>query len=316
MVMKDKAGTAGIGLALAFIILSGVAAASPFTVPATGNPQLNLTTNRLVILDDPSGWDGGSASPAIIDRGNQWSAESTTIRWYVLLINSSGRAAQGITVTSQLLFPNGTVALTKTNITDSSGIAEFDQDMDRWLRSNGSGSEGIYTINAVSTSDGSPVAASYNFRRRYDAYPAMLRLRPDKEQQSLRKNILPDCRKRLLIPAAFEFKHNVSKPNNATGTSNTFTEFQQCTACHNAQKRHNDSVSCTVCHSQDAHLIKTFSQDAVYVNGTGGAIAGNCTGCHQNLSFLDTLLLQPGAGFHSGNAPQVSKPTNHSNAKT
>lgn len=149
------------GIILAFIVLSGAAAASPFTVAATGTPQMNLTTNRLVILDDPSGWDGGAAG--ITDRGDQWQGESTTIRWYALLINSSGRAARNITVTSQLLFPNGTVVLEKTNITNSFGIAAFDQDMNRWLRFNGSGSEGVYTINTSATVDGTPVAGNYNF---------------------------------------------------------------------------------------------------------------------------------------------------------
>ncbi|VVB91037.1 Cytochrome c7 c [uncultured archaeon] len=427
---------------LTFILLSGVAAASPFAVPAIGNPQINLTTNRLVILDDPSGWDGGNATIPITDRGNQWSGESTTIRWYALLINSSGRAARNITVTSQLLFPNGTVALEKTGITNSFGIAAFDQDMDRWLRFNGSASEGMYTINSSATVDNTSVAGSYNFiydewgcgssgsgchksqywqggfmdsqiastfatgsiqnspylhawdnfhnisshgfgggfigngecltcHRGYDSiyrnhssrvqatsqYPAgvhngkvpctgchaafnsgTMPIRQCYDCHPLKNNNLTIKTFTQAASSGFSYQpltdtnitahnagmnipciichngmHNVSKPYNAADTSNTFTEYQQCTACHSARKRHNDSVSCTVCHSQDAHAIKVFAQNATYIQGVESGDRGNCTSCHQNSSFLSTLLSQPKAGSHTGSAPQVPDPLNHSN---
>ncbi|VVB93416.1 Cytochrome c7 c [uncultured archaeon] len=414
---------------------------SPFaTSVAPGTPSLKLTTNRLVILDDPSGWDGGAAG--ITDQGDQWSGESTTIRWYALVMNSSGRGAQGIAVTSQVLFPNGTVAFTKTGITNNFGIAEFGQDMDRWLRFNGSGSEGRYTINAAATVDGTAVTENYDFiydewgcgsnpadgchvsqywpgggmpalpassfaagsvqdspylhawdnfhsgtghgnrggigtnecltcHRGYDGenrtHSARVQTTPQYPagvhagkmpctgcHSTFGSSTMPilqcyDCHpvrnnnlsiKRFFQTATSGFSyqpltdpnimahnsgqnisciqchngmHNVSKPYNATGTSNKYTEYQQCTVCHTAYKRHNESASCTVCHSQDAHAIKVFGQNATYVSGTGNTYRGNCTNCHQDSSLLGSLLSQPMAGSHTGSAPQVSRPANHSN---
>ncbi len=34
---------------------------------STGTPQIKLVTNRLVILDDPAGWDGGNKTIPITD---------------------------------------------------------------------------------------------------------------------------------------------------------------------------------------------------------------------------------------------------------
>ncbi|KCZ70812.1 hypothetical protein ANME2D_02837 [Candidatus Methanoperedens nitroreducens] len=106
--------------------------------------------------------------------------------------------------------------------------------------------------------------------------------------------------------------HKITKPYNTTSTSNTFTEYQQCIACHQTYARHNDSVSCTVCHSQDAHAIKVFSQSATYVTGKTNPERGNCTGCHQNSTFLDTLKAQPMAGSYTVDVPQIPSPLNHS----
>ncbi|MCX9011368.1 MAG: hypothetical protein OIN66_09630 [Candidatus Methanoperedens sp.] len=438
MILQDRFGRAITGVILAFIMLSVLAAASQFSVSSAGNPQIILTTNRLVILDDPSGWDGGAAG--IANKGNQWSGESTTVRWYVLLMNSSGRAAGNVTVTSNILSPNGTVALVKTNLTNDFGIAAFEQDMDRWLQSSGSGSEGIYTVNASAAVDGTALNGSYDFiydewgcgssgsschasqywqggfgsktastfaagsiqnspylhawdnfhsgsnhgamipigngecltcHRGYDGtyrnhssrvqtepqYPAgahsgkvvctgchstfnsgTMPILQCYDCHPVKNNNLTAMTFSQTASSGFSYQpltdanitahdpgrnipcilchkgmHNVSKPYNASGASNKFTEYQQCTACHSANKRHNDSVSCTVCHSQDAHAIKVFAQNATYIQGVGNADRGNCTNCHQNSSFLETLLSQPKAGAHAGSAPQVSKPLNHSN---
>lgn len=414
---------------------------SPFATPvAPGTPSIKLTTNRLVILDDPSGWDGGAAG--ITDQGNQWSGESTTIRWYALVMSSSGRGAEGVAITSRVLFPNGTIALTKNGITNRFGIAEFGQDMDRWLIQNGSASEGRYTVDAAATVDGISVTGNYDFiydewgcgsnpasgchvsqywpggfmpsqnaslfaagsvqnspylhawdnfhsgtghgnrgsidanecltcHRGYDGvnrthstrvqttpqYPAGIHsgsipctechaafgsdsmpILQCYDCHPVRNNNLSIKRFSQSATSGFSYQpltdpnimahnegqnisciqchsgmHNVSKPYNITGTPDTYTEYQQCTVCHTAYKRHNESVSCTVCHSQDAHSIKVFGQNATYVSGTGNAYRGNCTNCHQNSSFLSLLLSQPMAGSHTGSAPQVPQPVNHSN---
>jgi len=107
--------------------------------------------------------------------------------------------------------------------------------------------------------------------------------------------------------------HNITKPDPLPSNTNNITEDSQCTSCHNAYQRHNNSVNCTVCHSQDAHIIKVFSQDATYINGSTSPFRGNCTNCHQNPSFLSDLLSQFMAGSYPGReSPQIQKPLNHS----
>ncbi|MDP2844905.1 MAG: hypothetical protein Q8N79_02370, partial [Candidatus Methanoperedens sp.] len=68
--------------------------------PTPGTQLLKVVTNRQVILDDPSGW--------VSSKGDQWKDESTTIRWYVLVLNSSGLAAPGgVNITTYLKKPDG-----------------------------------------------------------------------------------------------------------------------------------------------------------------------------------------------------------------
>lgn len=107
--------------------------------------------------------------------------------------------------------------------------------------------------------------------------------------------------------------HNTTKPDPSVSNTSNITEYTQCTSCHNAYKRHNNSVNCTVCHSQDAHVIKVFAQNATYINGSTSSFRGNCTSCHQNSTFMNALLVQPKAGSYSGSAPQVANPVKHSN---
>jgi len=72
-------------------------------------------------------------------------------------------------------------------------------------------------------------------------------------------------------------------------------------------------VNCTLCHSQDIHAIQVLSQSGGYVN-KGSIYQGNCTNCHQNATFFNTLKSAPKAGSYTGaNPPQVQMPLNHSN---
>ncbi|MCX9012531.1 MAG: hypothetical protein OIN66_15615 [Candidatus Methanoperedens sp.] len=107
--------------------------------------------------------------------------------------------------------------------------------------------------------------------------------------------------------------HNNTKPDPNIVNTNNVTEYTQCISCHNSYNRHNNSVSCTVCHSQDAHSIKVFAQNATYVTGKTNPARGNCTNCHQNSTFQDILEAQPKAGGYTGrNPPQIPTPLNHS----
>ena len=105
--------------------------------------------------------------------------------------------------------------------------------------------------------------------------------------------------------------HNITKPDPTVGGLNDITEDAHCITCHTTYQKHNGGVGCTLCHSQDAHAIKVFSQAAGYVN-KGNANKGDCTNCHQNATFLNALKNAPKAGSYSGTAPQVQKPLNHS----
>jgi hypothetical protein len=106
--------------------------------------------------------------------------------------------------------------------------------------------------------------------------------------------------------------HNISKPFNTSSTSNTFTEYQQCIVCHSGLQQHNNNLSCTVCHSQDAHSVKIFAQDATYVTGKTNPNRGNCTNCHQNATFLNLLISGPKAGNYGKPVTQIPNPFNHS----
>ncbi|HWR26635.1 MAG TPA: carboxypeptidase regulatory-like domain-containing protein, partial [candidate division Zixibacteria bacterium] len=117
--------------------------------------------------------------------------------------------------------------------------------------------------------------------------------------------------------------HNITKPDESLRfIKNAETESSHCTTCHSSYTKHNASnitsggVNCTLCHSDDVHVIKVFSQNASYVTGKTNPARGNCTNCHQNATFLGLLKntsRNPKAGNYSGNASQVQKILNHSN---
>jgi len=96
--------------------------------------------------------------------------------------------------------------------------------------------------------------------------------------------------------------HNITSPY-PQGRGNTVTESEQCTSCHGLSK-HNNTVECTTCHTQDAHAVK-------YFNATGGnttlkAEAGSCDTCHINTTLDSRFAVPP---------PKVSAVLNHSNAE-
>ncbi|MCZ7404085.1 MAG: carboxypeptidase-like regulatory domain-containing protein [Candidatus Methanoperedens sp.] len=117
--------------------------------------------------------------------------------------------------------------------------------------------------------------------------------------------------------------HNITRPDPLNPQRDNITEDSQCTACHTTYNEHNSSnitsggVNCTLCHSQDAHAIKVFSQNASYVTlnrNNPNPARGNCTNCHQNASFFPALKAQPMAGRYTGrNPPQLPVLMNHSN---
>ncbi|HIH43700.1 MAG TPA: hypothetical protein HA257_01040, partial [Candidatus Methanoperedenaceae archaeon] len=109
--------------------------------------------------------------------------------------------------------------------------------------------------------------------------------------------------------------HNITKPNdNERFTRDPFTESENCLACHKSYAKHDAALNCTVCHSEDVHVIQVFAQNATFVTynkSNPNPARGNCTTCHQNASFLGVLRTQAKADPYSGNAPQVPR-INHS----
>lgn len=94
---------------------------------AESGDKIAVKTNRLVILDDPSGWvKGWGANSA---KGDQVFGEETTIRWYALVMNSSG-GVPSINVDTKLYFPNGTLHYSDTKATDNKGFVDFSKDLD------------------------------------------------------------------------------------------------------------------------------------------------------------------------------------------
>lgn len=101
---------------------------SMMIVPVYADPsKIIIKTNRLVVLDDPSGWvKGWGANSA---KGNQVFGEETTIRWYTLVMNSSG-GVSNINVDTKLYFPNGTLYYSNTKTTNNNGFVDFSKDLD------------------------------------------------------------------------------------------------------------------------------------------------------------------------------------------
>ena len=65
--------------------------------------------------------------------------------------------------------------------------------------------------------------------------------------------------------------HNIKKPDNTAGTSNSYTENDQCWTCHTDRSTiHYKKITCVACHSQDVHSVSS---------GGGNP---DCLSCHDN----------------------------------
>ncbi len=111
--------------------------------------------------------------------------------------------------------------------------------------------------------------------------------------------------------------HMLSKPV-VNGTTNSFTEDEQCLTCHVGRGKHStySPVYCTACHSQDAHKIgildKTAGTQPSYTQlGSAGAITKNdCVDCHSSGSisnFFNTLTTYDSAAYNRSYQPQIDR---------
>jgi len=123
----------------------------------TGNPTLNVTVNRWVILDDPNTGSAGSgfSNPSRNWNSNYWSGESTLIRMHALTVNNTGRAVS-TQVTFTLKDPGGTVIYQNT-VTSSSGVASDSYNV------NAQNYYGYWTVTATATIDGVSLNKSTRF---------------------------------------------------------------------------------------------------------------------------------------------------------
>ncbi|MCZ7360153.1 MAG: hypothetical protein O8C55_08770, partial [Candidatus Methanoperedens sp.] len=142
-------------------------------VAAAANPQIKLTTNRYVILDDPN--SGFSSVTAKADTGfgfgvpkswnsDVWKGESTTIRGVALVLDEKGLPKSGVTVTFAVLDWDDASARTlksdtnsKTNVTDANGLATASFDL------NSEQQYGRWKITARATVNGVAVSSDSNF---------------------------------------------------------------------------------------------------------------------------------------------------------
>ncbi|MCK5317402.1 MAG: cytochrome c3 family protein, partial [Anaerolineales bacterium] len=93
-------------------------------------------------------------------------------------------------------------------------------------------------------------------------------------------------------------QHSLELPNR---TSTDYTDLSgRCLSCHTTFNKHNNSVSCINCHTNDTHNIRFLQQDLSYNWSRSNIVT--CDNCHTNLSFAGALGLSP---------PQVPY-TNHS----
>ena len=133
--------------------------------------NMDLSTNRYVILDDPkySGSNAGSGyenppNPTLqqnwtgIDwNSDYWDGESTSIRAYVLVMNEQGMSASSVQVNFTLKNPAGTTVNINSSTTDSSGVASYLFDL------NNQNYWGTWTIESNSTVNGKYVNSSTDF---------------------------------------------------------------------------------------------------------------------------------------------------------
>ncbi|MCK4626291.1 MAG: hypothetical protein KAV00_13315, partial [Phycisphaerae bacterium] len=94
------------------------------TTVLTTPPGLIVTTNRYVILDDPSSWGT-----------DDWKGEDTTIRAYILVMDETGMPNTTASVSITLEDPDGVTIDTIDTTTDGSGVATYIFDLnnqDNW----------------------------------------------------------------------------------------------------------------------------------------------------------------------------------------
>ncbi|MFZ3383163.1 MAG: cytochrome c3 family protein, partial [Candidatus Methanoperedens sp.] len=136
------------------------------------NPQIKLTTNRYIILDDPNknylsvtaNAETGFGLPGSWST-DAWKGESTTIRGVALVLNADGTPASGVTVTFSVLDWNDATPRnplksdtnSKTNVTNDYGLATVPFDL------NNEQQYGRWKITATATVAGTSVSSTSNF---------------------------------------------------------------------------------------------------------------------------------------------------------
>ncbi len=127
---------------------------------ASNDAVLLLNLSRYVVLDDPHSGQAdtanGFSNPPQNWANNYWYGESTTIRGYALLVNSSG-GVPNVDVTFTVKKPDGSIAYSITIKTNSSGLATFSFDLDE------QNYYGYWTVEANTTVNGKTLTASQRF---------------------------------------------------------------------------------------------------------------------------------------------------------
>ncbi|MBZ0176531.1 MAG: hypothetical protein OIN90_08625, partial [Candidatus Methanoperedens sp.] len=171
--MAIEKGNNKKGLNSVFNILLILIIVSIYFIPAAmaANPQIKLTTNRYIILDDPNrnylsvtaNAETGFGLPGSWST-DAWKGESTTIRGVALVLNADGTPASGVTVTFSVLDWDDGAPRTlksdtnsKTNVTNAYGLATVPFDL------NNEQQYGRWEIAATATVAGTPVSSTSNF---------------------------------------------------------------------------------------------------------------------------------------------------------
>ncbi len=137
-------------------------------IVTAANPQIKLTTNRYIILDDPNSSVTANADTGFGKPGNWntdvWKGESTTVRGVALVLDANGLPVSGVTVTFSVQdwadpVPRALKSDTnnKTNITNADGLATASFNL------NNEQQYGRWKITATATVNGSSVNSSSNF---------------------------------------------------------------------------------------------------------------------------------------------------------
>ncbi|MDF1533928.1 MAG: hypothetical protein P1P69_05435 [Methanosarcinaceae archaeon] len=280
-----------IRIASIFIVFSLIFIALSVPVSAA-NPQIKVTTNRMVILDDPnSNYVSVTAAAQTGENfglpgswsSDMWNGESTTIRGVALVLNESGMPQSDVTVTFYVKDWDDAGAHTlkrdtnnKQSTTDANGLATVSFDL------NDVQQYGYWTIVASATVNSLDVSGSsvfvYNWWGCQNCHGSPYSNGGDDKGYKLKATAT--SKYDPVSPYITGRDWHAKIYDNAHGTGGGDLNEGECWSCHNS-------------YDQDLHLGQVRRSDGSSYIGRGvpstyGEHSGKiCADCHATIAATD-----------------------------